>query len=75
MLVLSRHVRDKIRFPALNVTVQVLGVQGRRVRLGIEAPPGVHVVRDELQALGTDGQGPVTPPAASAGGTGLCRLG
>ncbi len=52
MLVLSRRVRETIYFPALNVTVQVVGVKRGRVRLAIEAPPDVTVLRDELRDPG-----------------------
>ena len=38
MLVLSRREADKILFPSLGITVEVLRVQGNRTRLGIEAP-------------------------------------
>jgi carbon storage regulator CsrA len=65
MLVLSRRVREKIYFPALNVTVQVVGVTHGRVRLAIEAPPDVTVLRDELRGRGRNrdaANGLVAPP-------------
>ena len=65
MLVLSRRVREKIYFPALNVTVQVVGVTHGRVRLAIEAPPDVTVLRDELRDRGGNrdaANGLVAPP-------------
>jgi carbon storage regulator CsrA len=48
MLVLTRRPNESIVFPALGVTVRVLAVRGTSVRLGIEAPRGVVVMRDEL---------------------------
>jgi carbon storage regulator len=48
MLVLSRRVNDRIVLPDLGITVVVLDVKGGRARLGIEAPPEVAVVREEL---------------------------
>jgi carbon storage regulator CsrA len=48
MLVLSRRLREKIVLPSLGVTVQVLGVRRGAVRLGIDAPPDVTVLREEL---------------------------
>jgi carbon storage regulator CsrA len=48
MLVLSRRLHEKIVLPALNVTIQVAAVQGKVVRLGIQAPPQIRVVRQEL---------------------------
>lgn len=49
MLVLSRKICESILFPGTNTAVQVLSVKGNVVRLGIEAPPEVSVIREELQ--------------------------
>jgi carbon storage regulator len=49
MLVLSRKVGERVRI-AGGIVVQVLEVTGRRIRLGVEAPPGVNIWRDELSA-------------------------
>ena len=49
MLVLKRKVDEKILFPNLGIAVQVVGVSGKTVRLGIDAPPEVRIVRDELE--------------------------
>ena len=48
MLVLSRRLGEKIVLPGLGITLQVLSVKGNAVRLGIEAPPDVRVLRGEL---------------------------
>ena len=48
MLVLSRREDDKIIFPNLGITVEVLRIAGRSVRLGVKAPPHVRVLRHEL---------------------------
>ena len=48
MLVLSRKVTERIRLGD-NIVVTVVRVSGDRVRLGIEAPPEVLVLRDELE--------------------------
>ena len=48
MLVLSRRLDEKVFFPEFNITVEVLAVNGSTVRLGIEAPPHVTVLRAEL---------------------------
>ena len=59
MLVLSRRLHEKIVLPDLNVTIQVVAVKGGTVRIGIEAPPDVAVLREELldqsQASATSG--------------------
>lgn len=48
MLVLSRGVEDKIVFPNLGITVAILRVSGNRVRVGVDAPQDVKVLRHEL---------------------------
>src|SRR5207237_7467962 len=50
MLVLSRRPEEKIVFPQSGVVVHVLGVRGNSVRIGVEAPREVKVLRDELSA-------------------------
>jgi carbon storage regulator CsrA len=63
--VLSRRVREKIYFPGLNLTVQIVGVTRGRVRVAIEAPPEVTVLRDELRGPGRNrdaANGLVAPP-------------
>lgn len=47
MLVLSRKQAERIRLGD-SITVTVVRVAGDKVRLGIEAPPDVLVLRDEL---------------------------
>jgi carbon storage regulator CsrA len=48
VLVLSRRLNEKIVLPGLGVTVQVVAVKNGVVRVGIEAPPEVRVLREEL---------------------------
>jgi carbon storage regulator CsrA len=48
MLVVTRRPNDRILFPKLGITVHVIRVDGRSVRLGIEAPRSVHVLRHEV---------------------------
>jgi len=48
MLVLSRKESERIRL-GNNIVVTVVRVSGDRVRIGIEAPLEVIVLRDELQ--------------------------
>jgi carbon storage regulator CsrA len=54
MLILSRREDQKILFPALGITIEVVGVQGKKVRLGVDAPPSVRIIRDELQGQLSD---------------------
>ncbi len=48
MLVLSRKEAQRIRLGD-SIVVTVVRVSGDKVRLGIEAPPDVLVLRDELE--------------------------
>jgi carbon storage regulator len=48
MLVLSRKASEKIRLGD-SIVVTIVRVSGDKVRLGIEAPPDVLVLRDELK--------------------------
>lgn len=48
MLVLSRQVNEKITLPELGVSFEILRVQGNRVRIGIQAPESIRVLRDEI---------------------------
>ena len=47
MLVLSRKAGEAIVL-AGNIKIQVLGIEHDRVKLGVEAPPDVLVLRSEL---------------------------
>jgi carbon storage regulator len=50
MLVLSRKESEKIRLGD-SIVVTIVRVSGDKVRLGIEAPPNVVVLRDELKSM------------------------
>ena len=74
MLVLSRRPKEKIVFPGINITVQVVAVKSGAVRLGIEAPPEVTVLREEVAARAeTQGPGAAPLPDGAAGPT-LCQV-
>lgn len=49
MLVLARKSGQKILFPTVGITVEVLATRGNMVRLGIDAPRSVKVLREEIQ--------------------------
>jgi carbon storage regulator CsrA len=49
MLVLSRRAKERIVFPHLQISVEVLRIAGNAVRLGVEAPDDVTVLRGELE--------------------------
>jgi carbon storage regulator len=61
MLVLSRKQNERIRVGD-SVVVTVVRVSGDKVRIGIEAPADVRVLRDELD---DDNLGDVTLDAAA----------
>lgn len=58
MLILTRKIDQSVVING-NITVMVLGVERDRVKLGIDAPKDVSVLRDELVSK-SDGK----PPAA-----------
>lgn len=47
MLVLSRKIGEKVIIDGC-ITVQILAVEGNKVRIGISAPPEIRVDRDEV---------------------------
>jgi carbon storage regulator len=80
MLVLTRKYQEKIRIGE-NITITVLRTKGKAVRLGIEAPADVPVIRGELTfqnesepaaATSGDDEGPVevaVKPLRASGAT------
>jgi carbon storage regulator CsrA len=48
MLVLSRRQNDKVVFPNLGITVEILRIAGNSVRVGVKAPRDVDVLRHEV---------------------------
>lgn len=54
MLVLSRGPKEEILFPKLGISVKVVRIAGNRVRLGIEAPSDINVIRGELAPVQFD---------------------
>ncbi len=64
MLVLSRKTGESIVIGD-GIVIRVLGMNGRAIRLGIEAPPEVSIRREEL-ALSAATHGPASgePDAA-----------
>ncbi len=57
MLVLSRGRNDKVVFPTLGISVEILRVAGNKVRLGIDAPHEIPVHRHEVsERIETNGE-------------------
>jgi carbon storage regulator CsrA len=65
MLVLSRREHESVAFPNLGITVSVVRVAGKVVRLGIEAPKHVRILRHELAH--TVDEPPLQPPVEPRG--------
>ena len=80
MLVLSRKIGEQIVLPKSGVTIHVVAVGPKRVRLGIDAPAGTPVHRSEVwhrivRARGGGPRGGATAdaaPAALPGGAAFC---
>ncbi len=49
MLVLTRRIGERIVIDN-NIIIEVMAVQGQRIRLGVSAPAAVRVLREELIA-------------------------
>jgi len=58
MLVLSRKVNERILLSG-DIRITVTGIRGNRVRLGIEAPDRVEILRGELMGSAPAGPSPV----------------
>jgi carbon storage regulator len=48
MLVLSRKLGERVLVPHCDLSVTVVAIEGKTVRLGISAPAEVGVYREEL---------------------------
>lgn len=48
MLVVSRRVEDTIMLPEVGISLEILSVRGNRVKVGIQAPSNIRVLRGEL---------------------------
>lgn len=48
MLVVARKAGQRILIPAINTAIEICRVQGETVRVGVDAPRGVAVLREEL---------------------------
>ena len=71
MLVLARKLGEKLVVPSCGLTITILRVQGKKVRLGITADAGVEVHREEVWqrklelAEGEEGEPCMVPATAS----------
>jgi carbon storage regulator len=63
MLVLSRKESQRIRLGD-SIVVTIVKISGDKVRVGIEAPSDVLVLRDELEPRNGPAKNDATPPAS-----------
>ena len=70
MLVLSRKLNETIVIDG-NIRITVVGIRGNQVRLGIDAPDSVGILREELcaGAGATERAGRTSPVSAARRGT------
>jgi carbon storage regulator len=66
MLVLARRLHERIIIPSIRTSVEVTAVRPGFVRLGIEAPPEVTVLREEVYRR-EEASGPAADLPAGAG--------
>jgi carbon storage regulator CsrA len=52
MLVLARQLNERIVLPTVPTTIEVVSIKPGNVRLGIEAPPEVTILREEVWRRG-----------------------
>lgn len=64
MLVLTRKQSQRIRLGD-SIVITVVRIAGDKVRLGIEAPRGMLVLREELEAFDSSGEPPAWTEFAS----------
>jgi carbon storage regulator len=55
MLLLSRRIGERIVIDN-QIVVEVLEIKGNRIRLGIQAPPGSSILREELLLCTSEGE-------------------
>ncbi len=60
MLVLSRRVQESIRIDD-QIVITVLRIKGSAVRIGIDAPPAIRIIRDELKPIQTTAATSIAP--------------
>ena len=65
MLVLSRRIKETIRFPQLGISVSIVSVKGNRVQVGVDAPAEIQILRKELESAVDDMPGMRTMPTSS----------
>jgi carbon storage regulator CsrA len=73
MLVLSARLHEKVLFPGSHTSVEIVAIQPSTVRLGIEAPDEVRVLRQGIPDRVAE-WGEPSPPADGASPSSLLQL-
>ncbi len=67
MLVLARQLNERIVLPTVPVTIEVVGIKPNGVRLGIDAPASVTILREEVLRRGNASiEDTLVPPEGDA---------
>ena len=53
VLVVTRHSKEKISFPQVGITIHFIRVHSGNVKMGIDAPRDIAIVRDEIDGTET----------------------
>ena len=72
MLVLSRKINEAIVIDS-NIRITLLSIRGNHVRIGIEAPDSVSILREELLAPAAIDEGRAKSVAVSVCGSVMAR--
>jgi carbon storage regulator CsrA len=48
MLVVTRRPNEKIIFPNLGISIQILRINGNTAKVGVDAPPEIKILREEI---------------------------
>ena len=73
MLVLSRREQQSVRVGD-SIVLTVLRVAGDRVRIGIDAPQGMLILRDELEQFSSGPRRAIVSPVESIQADGLAAM-
>ena len=66
MLVLSRRPGEKVLFPGVGISVEIIRSKGNTVRIGIEAPEDIRIIRGELEPKVSASDSPNSSPGLMA---------
>lgn len=68
MLVLSRKKNQEVCLPDMGVNIRILEIKGNSVRLGIDAPEEVHILRGELNDIRSEFESDYVGPLSDRAG-------